>query len=110
MAYGNPNVAGYDRVQYLTVDDSSDSVTLSPKCRAFSVFATSAMWVKHGRGAQTAAAPGAEKTAVDNLLFVPSGVYISAVKIGGDDTNAPVVAAIQSTAGGTLYVYEHFEF
>lgn len=110
MSYGNPNIASYNRAQYLTVDGSSDSVTLDPRCRAFSVYATSACWVKFGRGSQTAAAPGAEKTAVTGSFFVPASTLISAVAIEGTTNDVPTVAAIQDSAGGTLHVYEHWYF
>lgn len=110
MSYGNQSVASYNRAQYLTVDGNSDSVTLSPKCLAFSVYATAACWIKFGPGSQTAAAPGAEKTAVTNSIFVPASTVISAIRIQGTDDALPTVAAIQDSGGGTLHVYEHFDF
>lgn len=110
MSYGSPNIASYNRSQYLTVDGNSDSVTLSVKALAFSVISTTACWIKYGPGAQTAAAPGAEKTAVLDSIYVPADTVISGIRIKGTDDALPTVAAIQASAGGTLYVMEHWDF
>lgn len=106
--YGNQNIPSCDRCQYLTVDGTSDSVTLSGKAKAVTIRSTVAVWVKIGRGAQTAAAPGAEKTAITSF-YLPANVDRS-LAVSGSDQTPVVVAAIQDASGGTLYVLEHFDF
>ena len=109
MSQGNPNVVRYNACQYLTVDGTSDSVTLNAKCRAITVYSTAACWLLTGNGTVTAVKPGAEKT-TGATIFIPGATFVSGIEVGGNDTTPPVVAAIQDSAGGSLYVYEHWTF
>jgi hypothetical protein len=106
--YGNDNLALVSGCQFLTVDGTSDTVTLPPGTNAVGFFATSACWVMIGDPGLTpvAAAPGAEKTVVSKTFFVPAETFVAEQQISGDTDEKPIkVAAIQATAGGTLYVY-----
>lgn len=108
MAYGNDNVVSYDRCQYLTVDGTSDSVTLSGNAKAITVRATVAVWVKVGRGTQTAVKPSGEKTAGETF-YLPANTD-RVLRVSGNDESPCIVAAIQDTTGGALYVTEHYDF
>lgn len=111
-AYNNPNLYHAAATQYLTVDGTSDTVTLGVGTRAVSLFATSACWVRIGIKGETptAAAPGAEKTRVDRLIYLPAESVIDYPVPVGDEAGKVKIAAIQATAGGTLYITERNDF
>lgn len=109
MAYGNDNIASYDQHQYLTYDGTSDSTTLDGKAKAITLYATTACWVKVGRGAQTAVKDSAEKTK-GGTFYVPATTFISGIRVSGSDEAPVYVAAVQDASGGNLHIYEHFDF
>ena len=110
MAWGNYNVAGYDRHFYITFADASDSLALDGKCKALTLYATAACWVKIGRGAQTAAAPTGEKVKNAGYLYIPASMMLSGIRVSGNDEYPWHIAVIQDSAGGTLHVFEHWDF
>lgn len=102
--YGNENLALITSCQYITFDGTSDSSTLQSNVQALTLFATEPCWVKIGKGAQTAAAPGAEKTVSDSF-YVPADAFLDVAVPSSTDENPCVIAAIQDSAGGNLYIY-----
>jgi len=105
--YGNANLAIPRKVQYLSVDATSDTVTLSAGTRAVRFQASSAMWIVISNPGETptAAAPGAEKTLVDGFWMDSGDVADYAVPVSTDSSQGQI-AAIQDTASGTLTVTE----
>ena len=106
--YGNSNLALVSGSQFLTVDGTSDTVTLPQGTNAVGFFATAACWVMIGNPGETpvAAAPGAEKTVVTKEFYVPAQTFVPEQQISGATDERPIkVAAIQASAGGRLYVY-----
>ena len=102
--YGNYNLAAVGKSQYLTVDSSSDTLTMSSGIQGLLLYSTTDCWVSIGP-APTAAAPGAEKTAVVSL-FLPSST-IREFSVPKSTDEAPLlVAAIRDTADGVLHVQE----
>jgi hypothetical protein len=102
MAYGKEELFFVKSSQYLTVDGTSDTVTLPTGTIAVRLHALSNCWVAFGT-APTAVKPGAEKT-VTGSFYLPLGTpIILAVPMGTDE--APMkVAAIQDTASAALHV------
>jgi hypothetical protein len=103
--YGNDNLAFVGGGQYLTVDGTSDNITLPVNVDAVDLYSTTDVWVLIGDPGETpvAAAPGAEKTSVRSF-FLPSGVEKSGVPVPrGSAASLVKIAAIQSSAGGTLH-------
>ena len=109
MSYGNPNIASYDRHQYLTYDGTSDTTALSGQCKAITIYAGTACWVKVGRGTQTAVKTGSEKTA-STSFYVPATTMISGIRVSGTDEAPWYIAAVQDASGGNLQIWEHFDF
>lgn len=111
-AHGNDNLFYATATQYLTVDGTSDNVTVGVGTKAVSLFATAACWVKIGTPGETpvAAAPGAEKTRSQRTIYLPAETSKDIpIPVGAAD--APVkIAAIQATATGTLYIEERNDF
>lgn len=103
--YGLGTIAYAAKSQYLTVDGTSDNVTLPGKTRAVTLLATSACWINIGEpgATPTAAAPGAEKTVISGF-YLPADLPTDVVVPEGTDEKPVKIAAIQATAGGTLYV------
>lgn len=105
-AYGNDNLMFIRNCSFITTDGTSDpGITLDVDTTAISFYATADCWVNIGAGTPVAAAPS-EKADSNGSFFVPTGWGPDIpVPVGKD--NAPiVVAAIQSTTSGNLYVYQ----
>ena len=105
--YGNENLAFVQGSQTLTTDGTSDTVTIPAGVHAVDFHATKAVWVKIGEPGSTpvAAAPGAEKTVVQNSFYLADSEKITAIPIPlGNDTNQVKIAAIQSTEAGVLTI------
>lgn len=105
--YGNDNLARVVSSQYLSVDGSSDTITLPVGTQAVTLKATAAMWVTIGQPGEdpTAAAPGAEKTVVARTFYLGADSEIDVPVPMSTDAELVKIAAIQDSAGGTLYVY-----
>jgi hypothetical protein len=107
--YGNENLAFITGCQYLTVDGTSDSITLPEGVHAVDLYSTEDAWVQIGeRGvtAPTVAAPGAEKTEIDGF-FMAADVWYTGIPVPlGNDAKKVPISAIQgpSATAGTLYV------
>jgi hypothetical protein len=92
--------------QFLTVDGTSDTVTLAPGTQAVYLYAIAACWVTSGFGTVTAVKPGAEKTS-SKAFYVPAATLIGPVKVPvGTDASLTKVAAIQDSTGGALHITE----
>jgi hypothetical protein len=105
-AYGNENLAFVGGGQYLTVDGTSDTITIPSGVEALDFYSDTDCWVFIGEpgATPTAAAPGAEKTGITGF-FLPAFLEKSGIPIPrGTDQNRPKIAAIQDTASGTLHV------
>jgi hypothetical protein len=103
--YGNPNLAYVQGCQYLTFDGTSDlTAALLPVTQAVTLYATADCWVQIAP-APVAAAPGGEKTRVHSF-FLPANTFVDVAVPYSDEAHPQIVAAIQATAGGNLYIYE----
>lgn len=103
-AYGNDNLLQKNQGQFLTVDGTSDTVTLNKNTYAVELYAAQNCWVTWGT-APTAVKPGAEKTTGDSFYLPASTTRIYPVPYGTD--TAPIkLAAIQDSASGSLFVNE----
>jgi hypothetical protein len=107
-SHGNDNLYRPSACQYLTVDGTSDNVTLGVNTQAVSLYSTEDCWVRVGIPGETptAAAPGAEKTRVFNSFFLPATTVMDIPVPTASDSAQVKIAAIQDSAGGTLHVTE----
>lgn len=104
--YGNENLAFVSGGQFLTIDGTSDTVEIPAGVDAVDLYSTTDCWVVIGEpgATPTAVVPSAEKT-TGASFFLPSVVEKSGVPVPrGSAASRPKIAAIQSTAGGTLYI------
>jgi len=106
---GNDNLAYAKGSQFLTVDGTSDTLTIPAGVYAVDLYAAAACWVTVGApGATPTAAAGSEKTTTTSFYLPATLEKTIAIPIG-DDTNQVKIAAIQDSAGGNLYVtYREF--
>ena len=104
-AYGNPNLMFIRPVQYTTFDGTSDqSAALAPDTQAITLFATQDCWVLVGTN-PTAAPPGGENVKVDSV-FIPAAAFMDMAVPAGTDAIPQLVAVIQDSTTGNLYIYE----
>lgn len=103
--YGNMNLMFIDSSSFITTDGTSDTFTLDPDTKAISLYAVADAWVKVSVGTPVAAAT-TEKVKSNGSFFVPAGWGPDIPVPAGSDKNPMVVAAIQSTAAGNLYIYQ----
>lgn len=102
--YGNENLMFIRNCSFITVDGTSDSITLDRNTKAVSLYAIADCWVEVGKG-PVAVAP-TEKAQSGGSFFVPAGWGPDIPVPAGTDSQPIKVAAIQDSAGGNLYIYE----
>jgi hypothetical protein len=109
MPHGNDNLMYIRGCSFITADGTSDpGITLDPDTLAVSLYSLTDVWVNIGVGTPVAAAPS-EKAASNGSFFVPSGIPFDVGISEGTDEKPQVLAAIQDSAGGNLYVYQRKE-
>lgn len=103
--HGNDNLAWLRGCQFLTIDGTSDSVTLPENIQAVEIYSDVVCWVQISRPGEspTVAAPGAEKTEIEGFFLPATTVYPVPVP-DGNAANPIKVTAIQAAGAGTLYV------
>lgn len=102
--YGNENLAGVVACQYITTGAASDSTTLQSNIQGITLYSTEDAWVNIGTGTVTAAAPSGEKVSGESF-FLPSQVFVDVPVPSTTDEKPCVVAAIQDSASGNVYLY-----
>lgn len=108
--HGNDNLAFARKNQFLTIDGSSDTVTLPVGLQAVTLFSDVACWINIGDPgkAPVAAAPGAEKTEAAGF-FLPATTVLDVPVPATKDDALLKIAGIQADGAGTLYVtYREF--
>lgn len=107
---GNSNLLFIRRNHFVTFDGTSkQTIAVDAKCRAVSLYATAACWVAFGTD-PTAAAVNQQTAAAANTFFVPATTWLDIALPVDGTVAAPIkIAAIQSSGGGNLYVYERSE-
>jgi hypothetical protein len=103
-AYGNENLMFIRNCSFITVDGTSQTITLNKDTKAVSLYAIADCWVEIGK-VPVAAVP-AELAQSNGTFFVPAGWGPDIPVPAGTDVGPIKLAAIQATAGGNLYVYE----
>jgi len=89
--------------QYLTVDGTSDTVTLPVGTKAVKLYAIADCWITFG-AAPVAVKPGLEKTE-SKAFFLPAATLTNPIPVPyGTDAAPTKVAAIQDASGGALHV------
>ena len=105
-SYGNENLMFISKCIFITTDGTSDpGVTLDKETKAISIYATADAWVNIGAGTPVAAAPS-EKVNSNGSFFVPAGWGPDVPVPVGTDATPILVAAIQATAAGNVYIYQ----
>ena len=101
----NENLAYGRNFQSLTIDGDSDTVTLPAGLQAVTLVSDTALYFVVGEpgGTPTASSPSAEKTVTDGQ-YLPADIPMDfAIPVGSENSKVKI-AAVQASAGGTLYV------
>lgn len=105
----NPNLLYIRRHQFLTMDGTSDTVTLSADTKIVTLYATAAAWVAFGAD-PTAAAVNEKTVGAGGSFYVPATTFMDvALPVSGTPAAPVKIAAIQGGSGGNLHVYERSE-
>ena len=103
--YGNYNLAQAGKSQFLNVNGTSDTLTMSSNIQGLWFYSTQDCWINIGTGTVVAAKPAAEMLAVDSF-FLPANTIKEVAVPASTDEKPCVVAATQDSAAGTLHVQE----
>ena len=103
--YGNYNLAQAGKSQFLTVDGTSDTLTMSSNIQGLWFYSTQDCWIKIGTGTVVAVKPSAQKVVTDSF-FLPANTIKETNVPASTDEKPCVIAAIQDSASGNLHVME----
>ena len=103
--YGNYNLAAVGNSQHLTVDGSTDFLTMSSNVQGLLCYSTADCWVAVGTGTVTAVKPSGEKVSTGSF-FLPAATVREFAVPSSTDEKPVKVAAVQDSATGILHVQE----
>lgn len=106
--HSNNNLLLVARCQFIDYSDTAESATLADGTIAVSIYSTSDCWVVINLPGtvQAAAIPAAEKTAVANQLFLPSGVVLDYPVSPRDSGGKATISVIRDSEDGRLHITE----